>query len=120
MVVEPSEATAVPAYPGMWQWAAVSTQLRATSVPPQMNLSPWKRAACQGSSHDVPSITHSTEREAAGTKGHRVSTLGDPKTFSWTSWNHQNLHLDLPETPGPSRYPKTIPETPWRCLQTFS
>ena len=73
----PPPLSPCPPYPLTWQWAAVSTQFRATRVPPQMNLSPWKRAACQGRSHDVPSITHRTFLGAAG--GQTGGDLGSPR-----------------------------------------
>lgn len=58
--------------PGTWQWAAVSTQFLSTSVPPQMNLSPLKRAACQGRSQEVPSITHRTFLEAVASSARSI------------------------------------------------
>lgn len=68
----------VASYPGTWQWAAVNTQFLSTSVPPQRNFSPLKRAACQGRSQEVPSITHRTFLEAVGTKGWDMGGVWDP------------------------------------------
>lgn len=81
---QPGTAVPVASYPETWQWAAVSTQFLSTNVPPQMNLSPLKRAACQGRSQEVPSITHRTFLEAVGDKGTRAQGRLGPSGVTWS------------------------------------